>query len=70
LRAEVRLKLLEEHKHERYTILLLQLLKRGVFEVIEVQVQLSIALKDVWLLIQHIFEVVSQNQGSTLVLVA
>jgi len=70
LRAEVRLKLLEEHKHKRYTILLLQLLKWGVFEVIEVQVQLSIALKDVWLLIQHIFEVVSQNQGSTLVLVA
>ena len=66
--GEVRLELFEQDKHKSDLVLLGQLLQWCLLDPLHVKMQVSVWLKDIWLGIQHVIEELSQEEGSSLVL--
>lgn len=68
VRGEVRLQLLEQDEHECDTVLLWQLLKWCLFDLLDIEVQVSVWLKNVGLRVQHVIEELCKKKCRTLVL--
>ena len=66
--GEVRLQLLEQDEHECDAVLLWQLLKWCLFDLLNIEVQVSVGLKNVGLRVQHVIEELCKKKCSTLVL--
>ena len=66
--GEVRLQLLEQDEHECDAVLLWQLLKWCLFDLLNIEVQVSVGLKNVGLRVQHVIEELCKKKCSSLVL--
>ena len=68
MRGEVWLELFEQDEYKSDLVLLGQLLQRCLLDPLHVKMQVSVWLKDIWLGIQHVIKELSQEEGSSLVL--
>ena len=68
LRTEVGLQLLQQDKHQCYLILFVKLLYRSLFNLLKVNMHISIIIKNIWSLSKQIVQELSHQKSSSLIL--
>ena len=66
--AQVRLQLLEKHEDQSDLVLLVEALNRSLFDLLQVQMHVLVAFKDVGRLIEDVVEELSHEESRSLVL--